>query len=226
MAHKSNSWLPLVSRDAQAPSGRRQTNLPSSPCFFFLFMCGCTCLLVELSTCSFSPQPVRLSVLWAEGTSVVDRFAPAERQSRYPQGVHVLGFPQLFKEHIAPFLANCFVMVPPRSLELACAGTANSASHWPYPHVKELCTACKHCLSVTSSLGSTAQRISFGVEKNNGNLQLPYLSCIKVRAFLTQVLAWMARSSVCDTWFKVFCNKKLFKTLMENTEKAGHGLLS
>jgi len=38
-------------------------------------------------------------------------------------------------------------------------------------------------------------------------------------------LGWLGALCVLHG-LKIFCNRKLFKTLMENTEKAGQGLLS
>lgn len=94
------------------------------------------------------------------------------------------------------------------SLKLVYAGSDNGANCWPCPHGKELCTTCKHCLSGTSCPASRAWRVSFGMEKSNGNLQPSYPSCIKVRAFLTQALAQMVWSSVCATWFKDILQQK------------------
>lgn len=104
---------------------------------------------------------------------------------------------------------------PSAPLELVCAGSDNGASPWPCPHVKEICTTRKHCLSRLPLLQAQHGELILAWKNNNGNLQPPYLSCIKVRAFLTQVLALMPWSSVCALWFKGFLQQKA----IQNSER-------
>lgn len=104
-------------------------------------------------------------------------------------------------------------MAPPAPLELVCAGSDSGASLWACPHVKEIYTTCKHCLSWLPLFQGMENTFWHG-KKHKGNLQPPYLSCIKVRAFLTQVLALMPWSSVYALWFKGF----LWQKAIQNSE--------
>lgn len=83
-----------------------------------------------------------------------------------------------------------------------------SATHSSALTFKRFYTLCRLCLSVTSCLASAEWGISFGMERNNSNLQPPYLPCIKVRAFLTHALAPSAGCSVCAAWLKGFLERE------------------
>lgn len=108
---------------------------------------------------------------------------------------------------------------------MVCAGSDNGASPWACPHIKEIYTTHKHCLSWLPLFWVWhGELVLAQTKKKEGNLQPPYLSCIRVRAFLTQVLAVMPWSSLWALWYKkVFWDKQLLKTQNKNTEKAGHG---
>lgn len=219
-AWKSNSWLGLVSRDMQV-SGRRQTELPSLPSGVFFPLFVHVHLSPRWALHLFNLLFCRLGAvcLWLMALQLPSARAGINRKSTC-WAFHSI------REHIVPLLASCLAAIPPSSLELICAGSDKGANHRLCPHIKAFCTSRKHCLSPSSCLASTAWRISFGMEQII--VISSHLICPVSRSEHSWPELWLGWLGALCTLrgLKVFWNKKLFKNLMENTEKAGHGLLS